>query len=132
MRPVWKRSIIIQANYYLRWTMLASIKRLWLFFSRTTGASGICVSQALAWFKVECLRRGIRVPMLVRWPGRITPKSICDEPVIGYDLFPTFAEIVGQPVVNDGLDGSEPFASDFAAERSFGQESVLALPLLSS
>lgn len=48
---------------------------------------------------------GIRVPMLARWSGRITPNSICDEPVIGYDLFPTFAEIVGQPVESANLDG---------------------------
>ena len=84
--------------------MLASIKRLWLFFSRTTGgirnmSTSPCVVQS------GMSTKGIRVPMLVRWPGRITPKSICDEPVIGHDLFLTFAEIVKEPVVNDGLDG---------------------------
>ena len=38
---------------------------------------------------------GIRVPMFVRWPGVVTAGSVCDQPVIGYDLFPTFAEVSG-------------------------------------
>ena len=36
---------------------------------------------------------GIRVPMIARWPGHIAGGSKCDSAVIGYDLFPTFAEL---------------------------------------
>lgn len=35
---------------------------------------------------------GIRVPLIVRWPGKIAPGGICGSPVSGTDLFPTFAE----------------------------------------
>lgn len=35
---------------------------------------------------------GIRVPLLVRWPGVVKPGSTCDTPVWSPDLFPTFAE----------------------------------------
>ncbi len=38
---------------------------------------------------------GIRVPLIVRWPGRIKPGSTCGVPVTSTDLLPTFAEIAG-------------------------------------
>jgi arylsulfatase A-like enzyme len=36
---------------------------------------------------------GIRVPMIVVWPGVIRPGSVCDVPVSGQDLYPTILEI---------------------------------------
>jgi arylsulfatase A-like enzyme/dienelactone hydrolase len=33
---------------------------------------------------------GIREPFIVRWPGVTKPGSVCKEPVINIDLFPTF------------------------------------------
>jgi len=33
---------------------------------------------------------GIRVPMAIKWPGRIEPGSIVDDPVISLDFTPTF------------------------------------------
>jgi len=36
---------------------------------------------------------GIRVPMVVRWPGVVQRASKCNIPVIGTDLFPTLCEI---------------------------------------
>jgi len=38
---------------------------------------------------------GIRVPLLVRWPGVTEPGSSCAEPVIVEDLFPTLLEVAG-------------------------------------
>ena len=38
---------------------------------------------------------GIRVPLLVRWPGVVVPGARTDLPVIGTDLLPTFADIAG-------------------------------------
>lgn len=37
---------------------------------------------------------GIRVPFIVRGPG-IKPGSWCHQPVVGYDLFPTFCGLAG-------------------------------------
>jgi len=50
---------------------------------------------------------GIRVPLLVRWPGSVPSGKACRTPVCGYDLFPTFAELAGRPVDSAaaGLDG---------------------------
>ncbi len=38
---------------------------------------------------------GVREPFIVRWPGRTTPGSTCDVPVINLDLFPTFLDAAG-------------------------------------
>ncbi len=38
---------------------------------------------------------GIRVPLVVHWPGVTRPGSQSDIPVIGTDLYPTFAAIMG-------------------------------------
>ncbi|MEX2174737.1 MAG: sulfatase-like hydrolase/transferase [Pirellulaceae bacterium] len=50
---------------------------------------------------------GIRVPGIVRWPGKIASGSTSDEPVCGVDLLPTACEIAGiQPPQDRQLDGA--------------------------
>jgi arylsulfatase A-like enzyme len=39
---------------------------------------------------------GIRVPLIVRWPGKTTAGSICDVPVDCNDIFPTVLSAAGQ------------------------------------
>lgn len=41
------------------------------------------------------LEGGIRVPMIVRWPGKVRPNSVCDTPVVSVDFLPTFTEVAG-------------------------------------
>ena len=48
---------------------------------------------------------GIRVPLIVRWPGQIQPGSTCDEVVHGCDLFPTFCEVASQSDEHKTMDG---------------------------
>ena len=38
---------------------------------------------------------GIRVPLIVRWPGRVKAGSACAEPVTSVDFYPTFLEAAG-------------------------------------
>lgn len=51
---------------------------------------------------------GIRVPLLVRWPGVTPPGKVCDEPVSLADLFPTLLAAAALPPAPgralDGLD----------------------------
>ena len=47
---------------------------------------------------------GMRVPCIVRWPGRIPPSSISDEITTMMDWLPTFAELIGTSVDSD-IDG---------------------------
>ncbi|MCL5744467.1 MAG: sulfatase [Acidobacteria bacterium] len=49
---------------------------------------------------------GVRVPMIVRWPGVVKPGSACDVPVIGIDIYPTVLDIIGEkPQSGQVLDG---------------------------
>ncbi len=49
---------------------------------------------------------GVRVPLIVRWPGVVKPGSTCDVPVIGADLYPTVLEMAGaKKEPNQIIDG---------------------------
>jgi arylsulfatase A-like enzyme len=54
--------------------------------------------------KGELYEGGLRVPLLARWPGRITPGA-SDLPCAAWDLLPTIAELAGiaRPTEVDGL-----------------------------
>lgn len=41
---------------------------------------------------------GIRVPMIVRWPGVTKPNTDCDAVIIGADFFPTLLEMTNIPL----------------------------------
>jgi len=44
---------------------------------------------------------GLRVPFILRWPGRILPGSQCDHAGQSFDLFPTCLELAGRPRAGD-------------------------------
>lgn len=48
---------------------------------------------------------GIRVPMLARWPGVVSPGSTCDVPVTNVDFYPTFLAAAGAAASTATLDG---------------------------
>ena len=49
---------------------------------------------------------GIRVPLLIKWPGVTQPGSTTGEAVINVDLYPTFLEMTNIPVLeSELLDG---------------------------
>jgi len=45
--------------------------------------------------KTSLLEGGVRVPLVVSWPGVIIPGTTCDVPVISMDFFPTFVHAAG-------------------------------------
>jgi len=42
---------------------------------------------------------GTREPTIVRWPARITPGTVCREPITSPDLYPTLLELAGLPAL---------------------------------
>jgi uncharacterized sulfatase len=48
---------------------------------------------------------GIRVPMIVRWPGVVKPGTICREPATTADLLPTFCQASGASLPDQPIDG---------------------------
>lgn len=50
---------------------------------------------------------GIRVPGIIRWPGKIEPGSVSGEPVNGTDILPTLCGMAAVPVPTDRpIDGT--------------------------
>jgi arylsulfatase A len=56
--------------------------------------------------KLSMYEGGLRVPGVVRWPGRIKAGSECAEPVAFYDVLPTLCAVAGvAPPMGVALDG---------------------------
>jgi len=67
-----------------------------VFFSDNGGHPEFVSNKPLRGSKWNLYEGGIRVPMIVRWPGQVARGSSCAASVIGYDLFPTFAALAGE------------------------------------
>ncbi len=48
--------------------------------------------------KATCYEKGIRIPMLIKWPGKIEPESKTAARVQTIDLLPTILEMAGVPL----------------------------------
>jgi arylsulfatase A-like enzyme len=67
------------------------------FFSDNGGYGNATMMDPLRGSKGMLYEGGIRVPALVRWPGRAGAGRACDAPVIGLDFYPTILEMAGVP-----------------------------------
>lgn len=75
-----------------------------LFKSDNGGYNGD--NRPLRGFKGMLLEGGIRIPWIVRWPGKVQPNTTCDVPVISTDCYPTLLEVAGlAPTPNHPIDG---------------------------
>ena len=89
-----------------------------IVFSSDNGGAGYIglpqVNAPYRGWKLTLFEGGIRVPMFVRWPGRIAPGTRVDTPVAHIDLMPTFARAGGAQLPAglqiDGVDllGPDP------------------------
>jgi arylsulfatase A-like enzyme len=62
-----------------------------------------------------CYEGGIRVPLLIRYPGMEHAGETCDVPVISMDFYPTLLELAGmEPLPEQHRDGTSmvPFLED--------------------
>jgi len=82
-------------------TVLSTIRELNLerstvvvFFS-DNGQKGTKTGRPFRGCKGDLYEGGIRVPLIIRWPGVVEPGSVCKEVVISVDFFPTLNEIAG-------------------------------------
>lgn len=76
-----------------------------VFFSDNGGYGPATSMAPLRGAKGMLYEGGIRVPLVVRWPGRIERDSRCDVPVIGVDFYPTLLEIAGVEKPEQPMDG---------------------------
>ncbi len=57
--------------------------------------------------KASVFEGGVRVPCLMRWPGKIPAGRVCSEPLMTIDLFPTIAKRVGASLPIHPIDGRD-------------------------
>ena len=67
------------------------------FFSDNGGYANATSMVPLRGSKGMLYEGGIRVPMVVSWPGVVKPGSVCEVPIIGIDFYPTMLEMAGVP-----------------------------------
>lgn len=84
---------------------------------------GTTSNAPLRFGKASAYEGGVRVPLIVRWPGVTMPGSICDEPVITMDLFATLVDACGLNVPSESESTSSTGPS--------GRDGVSLMPLLS-
>lgn len=77
-----------------------------VFFSDNGGAT-LTDNYPMRSWKGTGYEGGTRVPMFARWKGVTKPASVCDVPVIGHDLYPTFISMAGGKLnsKNKDIDG---------------------------
>ena len=66
-----------------------------LYKSASRSGTAVMSNAPLRDEKGSLYEGGIRVPMIVRWPGQIPAGSVCREPVSSVDLLPTLADLAG-------------------------------------
>jgi arylsulfatase A-like enzyme len=68
-----------------------------VFTSDNGGFHEATHQRPLRGYKGELYEGGIRVPLMVDWPGVTKPGSVCDKPVVSTDFYPTLLEAAGLP-----------------------------------
>ena len=77
-----------------------------LFFSDNGGHRKWTTNYPLRGHKADFYEGGIRVPLIIKWPGITTPGSVSDVPVISNDIYPTLLEMAGLPLIPEQhIDG---------------------------
>lgn len=77
-----------------------------VFMGDNGGAGKVTTNGPLRGAKGNLYEGGVRVPMIISWPGHASAGSTCSEPVICCDFYPTFTELaeVALPS-NQRMDG---------------------------
>jgi arylsulfatase A len=72
----------------------------WLSYGDHAGSAG-----PLREGKGTCWEGGVRVPCIMKWPGKIPADSACDAMLMTIDLLPTIAHLVGAELPKRTIDG---------------------------
>ncbi|MFP6892979.1 MAG: sulfatase [Opitutales bacterium] len=85
--------------------MNADKDTLVIFTSDNGGFAGVSDCRPLRESKGHLYEGGIRVPLIVRWPDQIPAGTLCKEPVVSMDFYPTFLDVAGLKAGEKALDG---------------------------
>jgi len=79
---------------------------IFIFSSDNGGETNVTSNAPLRGGKSQIYEGGIRVPLVVRWPGNVPAGAVCNQPTANYDFYPTLlaaAEVSPDPAQK--LDG---------------------------
>jgi arylsulfatase A-like enzyme len=93
-----------------------------IFLSDNGGPADHGSQAPLRSWKGSYYEGGIRVPFLVRWPGKIKPGTVSKTPVMAIDLYPTMLELAGVRDINEHL-GDYPIDGKSIVSELFGNKS---------
>jgi arylsulfatase A len=96
-----------------------------IFTSDNGGLSRVTNNAPLREGKGSPYEGGIRVPLIVRWPGKVKASSECDVPVHTVDFYPTFVNVAETKVASALAESKTPDAAKAAA--TLDGESLLPL-----
>jgi arylsulfatase len=80
--------------------IFASDNGPWLAYGDHAGSA-----QPLREGKMTCWEGGLRVPCIMRWPGKIPAGTACNDILVTIDFFPTIARLVGAELPRYPIDG---------------------------
>ena len=77
-----------------------------VLFHSDNGGGGPADNRPLRGRKAQMWEGGLRVPAIVRWPGKLSAGKVCDEFLTTLEVFPTLVAAAGtQPPAHVTLDG---------------------------
>ena len=80
-----------------------------VFFSDNGGSEPVTDNYPLREGKGAPYEGGIRVPLIIKWPGKVKPGTTSSLPVTGVDFYPTFVKIANGKPASD-LKGKDLFS----------------------
>jgi len=92
----------------------------WLSYGNHAGSAGpLREGKGTTW------EGGVRVPCIMRWPGRIPAGAVSDEPAMTIDVLPTVAALIDAKLPEHGVDGKNIWPLMAAEEGARSPHEVL-------
>jgi arylsulfatase A-like enzyme len=77
-----------------------------IFTSDNGGETNVTSNAPLRGGKSQLYEGGIRVPLIVRWPRKVPPNTVCRQPTSNVDFYPTFLDAIKiKTIPKQPLDG---------------------------
>lgn len=96
-----------------------------VFMSDNGAHKQVAQNKPLRGYKLSPYEGGIRVPLLVKWPGVIQQAMVNDAYVIIEDIFPTFLEMAGMNKAAKGSIDGKSFVNKLKGETSSQERPLL-------
>ena len=82
------------------WIIFTSDNGPWISYGEHAGSTA-----GLREAKGTTFEGGVRVPCVMRWPGKLPAGTVGTEPFMTIDILPTFAQVIGATLPSHPIDG---------------------------